>query len=99
MSGAEKRLALRTGGPANRLYTLYPKRLDDGAGHARLLNHEEREGVQRNQSLNHEGQPSTSLRVTLHEGKQLRAPALNLRLLRTLPPPCARVCPTRKIRR
>src|ERR1700757_2861835 len=40
MRGAEKLLALRTSRPANRLDAFDPKRFDDGAGHAGLLNHE-----------------------------------------------------------
>src|SRR3954467_3016658 len=42
MRCTKKVLALRARCPANRLNALDPKRLDDSAGHAGLLNHEGR---------------------------------------------------------
>jgi hypothetical protein len=63
MGRTKKILALRAGGPADRLHALDPKRFDDGAGHAGLLNHEELKDVQRNEK--YKWHPSTVAQESL----------------------------------
>src|SRR6185312_3635076 len=63
MGRTKKILALRAGGPAARLHALDPKRFDDGAGHAGLLNHEELKDVQRNEK--YKWHPSTVAQESL----------------------------------